>query len=114
VLVDRLGITTQQAPAYAPSAKGTIEALFTWVTRKFSHRLPGTTKSSPKERGIYDSAREAEKAGMTLDVLEKLFIQATVDGYMQEWDKLRRQTRIALWEQAVQEKGVPPLHTLSR
>lgn len=30
-----------------------------------------------------------------------------VDGYMQEWDKLRRQTRIALWENAVQEKGVP-------
>ena len=107
VLVDRLGITTQQAPAYAPSAKGTVEALFTWVTRKFSHRLPGTTKSTPKERGIYDSMREAEKAGITLDVLEKLFIQAIVDGYMQEWDKLRRQTRIALWEHAVQEKGVP-------
>jgi hypothetical protein len=107
VLVDRLGITTQQAPPYAPSAKGTVEALFTWITRKFSHRLPGTTKATPKERGTYDSAREAEKAGMTFDVLEKLFIQAIVDGYMQEWDKLRRQTRIALWEDAVQEKGIP-------
>jgi hypothetical protein len=106
VLVDRLGITTQQAPPFAPSAKGTVESLFTWITRKFSHRLPGTTKSTPKDRGTYDSAREAEKAGMTLDVLEKLFIQAIVDGYMQEWDTLRRQTRIALWEHAVQEKGV--------
>jgi transposase len=28
VLVDRLGITTEQAPPYAPSAKGTVEALF--------------------------------------------------------------------------------------
>jgi hypothetical protein len=50
---------------------------------------------------------EAEKAGITLDVLEELFMQAIVDGYMQEWDKLRRQTRIALWEDAVREKGVP-------
>jgi hypothetical protein len=107
VLVDRLGITTQQAPPYAPSAKGTVEALFTWITRKFSHRLPGTTKATPMDRGTYDSTREAEKAGITLDVLEKLFIQAIVDGYMQEWDTLRRQTRIALWEEAVQTKGLP-------
>ncbi len=107
MLVDRLGITTQQAPPFAPSAKGTVEALFTWLTRKFSHRLPGTTKATPKDRGTYDSAREAEKAGITFDVLEKLFIQAIVDGYMQEWDKLRRQTRIALWEDAVQAKGIP-------
>jgi hypothetical protein len=26
---------------------------------------------------------------------------------MQEWDKLRRQTHIALWEDSVREKGVP-------
>jgi len=71
VLVDRLGITTEQAPAYAPSAKGTVEALFTWVTRKFSHRLPGTTKSHPTDRGTYDSSGEAEKAGITFDVLGK-------------------------------------------
>jgi transposase len=107
VLVDRLGITTQQAPPFAPSAKGTVEALFTWITRKFSHRLPGTTKATPKDRGTYDSAREAEKAGITFDVLEKLFIQAIVDGYMQEWDKLRRQTRVMLWEDAIQSKGIP-------
>jgi len=28
VLVDRLGIITEQAPPYAPSAKGTVESLF--------------------------------------------------------------------------------------
>jgi hypothetical protein len=107
VLVDRLGVVTEQAPPYTPSAKGTVEALFTWTTRKLEHRLPGTTKASPHQRGTYDSRREAEKAGITLDVLEKFFIQAIVDGYMQEWDRLRRQTRIALWEAAVREFGVP-------
>jgi transposase len=107
VLVDRLGIVTEQAPPYAPSAKGTVEALFTWVTRKLTHRLPGTTKGAPQARGTYDSAHQAERAGITFDVLEQLFIQAIVDGYMQEWDKLRRQTRIALWEASVRAHGVP-------
>lgn len=107
VLVDRLGIVTEQAPPYAPSAKGTVEALFSWTTRKLEHRLPGTTKATPAARGAYDSVREAHKAGITFEILEKFFIQAIVDGYMQEWDALRRQTRLALWEAGVQEKGVP-------
>ena len=106
MLVDRLGITTEQAPSYAPSAKGTVEALFTWVSRKFTHRLPGTTKSNPTDRGIYDSVAEAEKAGITLDVLEKLFIQAIVDAYMQEWDHQRRGQRVSLWQESVQKMGV--------
>ena len=107
VIVDRLKITTEQAPPFAPSAKGTVEALFTWTTRKFEHRLAGTTKSTLKDRGAYDSVREAKKAGMTLDVLEELFTQAIVDGYMQEWNDLRRQTPLALWQESVREKGVP-------
>ncbi len=106
VLVDRLGIVTEQAPPYAPSAKGTVEALFTWVTRKFTHRLPGTTKSTSADRGTYDSRGEAEKAGITLDVLEKWFIQAIVDAYMQEWDRERRGRRTTLWEESVQKMGV--------
>jgi len=106
-VVDRLKITTEQAPPFAPSAKGTVEALFTWTTRKFEHRLAGTTKATPKDRAAYDSVREALKAGITFDVLEKLFIQSIVDGYMQEWNDLRRQTPIALWEHAVRAIGLP-------
>jgi Mu transposase, C-terminal len=88
-------------------SKGTVEALFTWTTRKFEHRLAGTTKASALDRGAYDSVREALKAGITFDVLEKLFIQAIVDGYMQEWNDLRRQTPSVLWEHAIREKDVP-------
>ena len=84
-----------------------MEALFTWVTRKFTHRLPGTTKATPADRGAYDSVAEAEKAGITLDVLEKLFIQSIVDAYLQEWDHLWRGRRISLWEDGVRDKGVP-------
>jgi Mu transposase-like protein len=84
-----------------------VEALFTWVTRKFTHRLAGTTKATPADRGSYDSVSEARRAGITLDVLEKLFIQAIVDAYHQEWDHLRRGRRMTLWEESVQQKGIP-------
>jgi hypothetical protein len=38
VLVDRLGIITEQAPPYCPSAKGTVEALFRWMTQRFERQ----------------------------------------------------------------------------
>jgi transposase len=101
VLVDRLGIITEQAPPYAPSAKGTVESLFRWMTQRFERRLPNTS------HGIHD-AEEAAKAGaMTLEELERYFYRAIVDDYQQSWDGLRRQIRSVLWEEAVRQTGVP-------
>ena len=54
VLVDRLGIITEQAPPYAPSAKGTVEALFRWMTQRFERRLPNTSY------GVHDAKASAE------------------------------------------------------
>ena len=101
VLVDRLGIITEQAPPYAPSAKGTVEALFRWMTQRFERRLPNTSY------GIHDASTAAEAGGMTLEELERCFIQAIVDDYQQAWDELRRQRRAVLWEHAVAQSGVP-------
>jgi Mu transposase, C-terminal len=101
VLVDRLGIITEQAPPYAPSAKGTVEALFRWMTQRFERRLPNTSY------GVHDAQTAAEAGGMTLEELERCFIQAIVDDYQQAWDPLRRQRRTVLWEQAVAQSGVP-------
>lgn len=101
VLVDRLGIITEQAPPYAPSAKGTVEALFRWMTQRFERRLPNTSY------GVRDAKTAAEAGGMTLDELERCFMQAVVDDYQQAWDPLRRQRRTVLWEQAVAQSGVP-------
>jgi len=102
VLVDRLGIITEQAPPYAPSAKGTVESLFRWMTQRFERRLPNTS------HGIHDAKEAAEAGGMTLEELERCFYQAVVDDYQQDWDKLRRQQRSVLWEHAVAQSGVPP------
>ncbi len=101
VLVDRLGIMTEQAPPYAPSAKGTVEALFRWMTQRFERRLPNTSD------GVHDAQTAAEAGGMTLEELERCFMQAVVDDDQQAWDPLRRQRRTVLWEQAVAQSGVP-------
>src|SRR5713226_4243526 len=102
VLVDRLGIITEQAPPYAPSAKGTVESLFGWMTQRFERRLLNTSY------GVHDAETAAQAGGMTLEELERCFYQAIVDDYQQAFDGLRRQRRCVLWEQAVAQSGVPP------
>src|SRR5437588_65140 len=101
VLVDRLGIITEQAPPYCPSAKGTVEALFRWMTQRFERRLPNTS------HGIHDAQAAAKAGAMTLEELERYFYRAIVDDYQQSWDGLRRQIRSVLWEEAVRQTGVP-------
>jgi hypothetical protein len=101
VLVDRLGIITEQAPPYAPSAKGTGESIFGWMTERFEKRLPNSSY------GVHDAEKAAQAGGMTLEELERCFYQAIVDDYQRDWDSLRGQRRSALWEQAVAQSGVP-------
>ncbi len=101
VLVDRLGVITEQAPPYCPSAKGTVEALFRWMTQRFERRLPNTS------HGIHDAEAAARAGAMTLEELERYFYRAIVDDYQQSWDGLRRQIRSDLWEDAVRQTGVP-------
>src|SRR5881296_1236490 len=93
VLVDRLDIITEQAPPYCPSAKGTVESLFRWMTQRFERRLPNTSY------GVHAAHTAAQAGGMTLEALERCFYQAVVDDYHQAWDDLRRQRRTVLWDQ---------------
>jgi transposase len=101
VLVDRLGIITEQAPPYAPSAKGTVENLFRWMTERFEKRLPNSSY------GVHDAEAAAQAGGMTLEASERCFYQAIVDDYQQAWNSLRRQRPCVLWELAVAQSGVP-------
>lgn len=107
VVVDRFGINEAVAPPYCPSVKGVVEALFRWITERFAHRLEGTTKSSPTDRGTYDSQAAALADGITFTQLESLFYRAIVDGYMQDVDRLRGGVRVGLWERDVARFGVP-------
>src|SRR3989441_2473021 len=71
------------------------------MTQRLERRLPNTSF------GVHDAKRAAEAGCMTLEELERCFIQAVVDDYQQAWDDLRRQRRCVLWEQAVAQSGVP-------
>ena len=107
VIVDRLGITQKVAPPWAPSAKGTVEAVFRFMTERFAHRFPATTKNSPARRGLHDPVASAIKARMTFREFEAYFYRAVVDGYMQAYDDLRGGVRAVLWDDAVRSHGVP-------
>jgi len=107
VVCDRFQIFAERAPPRDPEAKGQIESIFTWLTRKLAHRIAGRTKSNPRQLGdTYDSAAEAEKAGITYEVFQDLLYQAIVDGYMREWDERRGGRRYQLWRDAVEQHGV--------
>ncbi len=67
MLVDRLGIITEQAPPYCPSAKGTVEALFGWMPQRFERRLPNIS------HGIHDAEAAAKAGAMTLEEVERYF-----------------------------------------
>ncbi len=82
-------------------SKGTVEALFRWMTQRFERRLPNTSY------GVHDAEAAAQAGAMTLEELERYFFRAIVDDYQQSWDGLRRQTRALLWEEAVRQTGVP-------
>ena len=82
-------------------SKGTVEALFRWMTQRFERRLPNTSY------GVHDAEAAAQAGAMTLEELERYFFRAIVDDYQQSWDGLRRQTRALLWEEAVRLSGVP-------
>src|SRR5438105_13413488 len=81
VLVDRLGIITEQAPPYAPSAKGTVGNLFRWMTQRFERRQLNT------RQGVNDAKRAAERGAMTVEELKRFFYWAIVDDSQQEWDE---------------------------
>src|SRR5690348_18156597 len=80
VLVDRLGIITEQAPPDCPSAKGTVEALFRWMTQRVARRDPNTS------HGIHDDQAAAQEGAMTLEELERYFFRAILDDSQQSGD----------------------------
>jgi hypothetical protein len=87
--------------ALRASAKGTVEAIFRWMTQRFERRMPNTSY------GVHDAQEAALAGGLTLEALERAFVQAIVDDYQQAWDPLQRQRRSVLWDQTVAETGVP-------
>ncbi|WP_369987825.1 hypothetical protein [Pseudomonas xanthosomatis] len=76
-----VGIVIDYTPPGDPDAKAYIERFFNTVNSSFCHNLPGTTKSSPSDRGDYPSD---ERACMTIDDLREAFA-LWLDAYHDTW-----------------------------
>jgi putative transposase len=97
------GITKLHRPVMNPRFGGFVERLIETFQEEI-HTLPGTTKSNPKERGIYDSENEA---CLTIDELESLLVHF-IDKYHHTPQKeLDGMTPLEKFRKGVAEHGVP-------
>ena len=101
------GITLQYRPPGEPHFGGTIERVL-GTFMQMVHELPGTTFSNPRERGAYDSEREAV---FTLAELEKWFALAITGPYHGSLHTGIGEAPLARWKKGVGESGEPkPVH----
>ncbi len=96
------GISLQYRPIGAPHYGGHIERLIGTMMGA-AHLLPGSTFSSIKDRGDYDSAANAV---MTLDEMERWFA-LEITRYHAERHRSLGIPPGAAWQEAVQRRDIP-------
>lgn len=96
------GISLQYRPVGAPHYGGHIERLIGTMMGAV-HLLPGSTFSSIKDRGDYDSAANAS---MTLDELER-WLALEITRYHAERHRMLGVPPLAAWHDAFGRRGAP-------
>ncbi|WP_043424229.1 Mu transposase C-terminal domain-containing protein [Arthrobacter sp. 135MFCol5.1] len=96
------GIRLSYRPPGQPHYGGIVERIIGTVMREI-HELPGTTFSSPVERGRYDSEK---MAALTLRELEKWLVLA-VTSYHGSRHGTLGQTPAATWAAGIAASGIP-------
>lgn len=96
------GIRLSYRPRGQPHYGGIVERVIGTAMRKI-HELPGTTFSSPVERGRYDSEK---MAALTLPELEKWLVLAVASYHGSKHSTLG-QTPIAVWAAGITATGMP-------
>ena len=89
-----LNIDLQFCPKGEPSFKGGVERFLGTANRQICHRIPGTTFSNIKQRGNYDSIKQAR---ITLSDLKELITEWIVDIYCQSTHKVTQRTPHNMW-----------------
>lgn len=98
-----LGFVVQQAPVQTPWFKAGVERALRSTTALF-HGLPGTTFSNPRQRGDYDSTKQA---CITLSDLDRALTLFTVDVYAESFHRGLGGIPARRWEQSVQNGFSP-------
>jgi len=101
-----LGIELLQMPVRMPHFKAAVERMFGTLNTGLLHTLPGTTFSTPGERGEYNSKDEA---CITLADLTKVFHIFLLDVYAESFHHGLGSVPARRWEEATQEGFFPRL-----
>ncbi len=101
-----LGIVLQQTPVRTPHFKAGIERHFGTLNTMLFHTLPGTTFSSPQDRGDYNSV---EQACVYLSDVEKILHTFILDIYAENFHKGLKGIPARRWEEALQSGFLPTL-----
>lgn len=99
---EQRGIRLSYRPPGHPHYGGIVERLIGTVMREI-HQLPGTTFSSPVQRGRYDSEK---MAALTLPELEKWLVLAVASYHGRRHGTLG-QTPAATWAAGIAATGIP-------
>ena len=101
---EEYGINLEWRPVKNPKWGGHIERLMGTISREI-HNLRGTTRSNPKDRGEYDSIKEAV---FTLKDFETWFVEFIVNVYHVSLHKGIGTTPMSKFEEGLNKTGLPP------
>lgn len=102
-----LGIDIIYCPVRKPRYKGKVERWFGRLSRQHLHKIPGTTFSNTKQRGDYQSEKQAV---MTLTDLRTSIMKWIVDDYSVSVHRGIKDAPVNKWTEAVKRHPVsmPP------
>lgn len=101
-----LGIVLQQTPVKTPHFKAGVERMFGSLNTMLFHTLPGTTFSNLRERGDYDSAKQA---CVYLSDVDKMMNILIVDIYAERFHRGLGGIPARHWESLTEYGFVPGL-----
>jgi putative transposase len=99
-----LGIGLQFGPPRTPVFRAGVERLFETTNTGTLHMLPGTTFSDPRQRGDYESLKQA---CISMEELDRILHIWVVDIYAHEYHRGLKGIPAQRWE-AMLEKGYYP------
>lgn len=94
---NNFNITKSESQPYSPNNKAHIESFFKSLNDSVIHKLRGTTLSSPKQRGNYDSV---ENACYTLELLRDLINEWIENIYHKRVHSGTQQRPEKMWKEA--------------
>lgn len=103
-----LGMMLQQTPVKTPYFKAAVERMFGTINTGLLHTLPGTTFSNPKQRGDYESLKQA---CITVGDLEQLLHIFLLDIYAEDFHRGLQDIPARRWEKLTHSGFFPRVPT---